>query len=159
MSQRDGVRFSEAEKAGEFGMGFLVIAREIRRLADQTASATLDIDETVQRMQSAVSTGLMEVDRFSDEMRWGVRTVASAGTTLAEIIDRGNRSTESFKLVSESMQAQSEGAAQISEAMTSLTSNAQQTMQSVQESGRAAADLQSAIGVLEVAVSQFKLRE
>src|SRR5262249_28339799 len=35
----------EAEKAGEYGSGFLVIAREIRRLADQTASATLDIEQ------------------------------------------------------------------------------------------------------------------
>lgn len=94
------------------------------------------------------------------------RTLVPAGglsshatVTLTEIIDRVNRSTESFKQVSESMQAQSEGAEQISEAMTSLMSNAQQTMHSVQESGRAAADLQSAIGVLRVAVSQFKLRE
>ncbi|MBL8875503.1 MAG: methyl-accepting chemotaxis protein [Phycisphaerae bacterium] len=149
----------EAEKAGEFGMGFLVIAREIRRLADQTASATLDIDETVKQMQSAVSTGVMEMDRFSDEVRRGVRVVASAGTTLTEIIDRVNRSTESFRQVSESMQAQSEGAEQISQAMTSLTSNAHQTMQSVQESGRAAADLQSAIGVLRVAVAKFQLRD
>ena len=34
----------EAEKAGEVGAGFAVLAREIRRLADQTAMATLDIE-------------------------------------------------------------------------------------------------------------------
>ncbi|NEQ26183.1 MAG: methyl-accepting chemotaxis protein, partial [Microcoleus sp. SIO2G3] len=33
----------EAEKAREYGLGFAVVAREIRRLADQTAVATLDI--------------------------------------------------------------------------------------------------------------------
>ena len=38
----------EAEKAGEYGRGFLVVAREIRRLADQTAVATLDIETMVQ---------------------------------------------------------------------------------------------------------------
>jgi len=45
----------EAEKAGESGRGFLVVAREIRRLADQTAVATLDIEQMVRHMQSAVS--------------------------------------------------------------------------------------------------------
>ena len=38
----------EAEKAGEYGLGFLVVAREIRRLADQTAVATLDIERNGQ---------------------------------------------------------------------------------------------------------------
>lgn len=149
----------EAEKAGEFGSGFLVIAREIRRLADQTASATLDIEQMVQQMQAAVSSGVMEMDRFSDQVRRGVRDVASAGAQLTEIIDRVNRSTESFKQVNESMQAQSEGAEQISDAMTSLSDNARQTMQSVQEFGRASTDLQSAITVLRSAVAEFKLKE
>lgn len=148
----------EAEKAGEFGAGFLVIAREIRRLADQTAGATLDIEQMVQQMQGAVSSGVMEMDRFSDQVRRGVREVASAGTQLTEIIDRVNRSTDSFKQVNESMQAQSEGAEQISDAMVSLVGNANQTVQSVQEFSRAASDLQSAIGLLREAVSQFKLR-
>lgn len=149
----------EAEKAGEFGSGFLVIAREIRRLADQTASATLDIEQMVQQMQAAVSSGVMEMDRFSDQVRRGVRDVASAGSQLTEIIDRVNRSTESFKQVNESMQAQSEGAEQISDAMASLSANAHQTMQSVQEFGRASTDLQSAIAVLRSAVAAFKLKE
>lgn len=149
----------EAEKAGEFGAGFLVIAREIRRLADQTASATLDIEQMVQQMQASVSSGVMEMDRFSDQVRRGVREVASAGSQLAEIIDRVNQSTESFKQVNESTQAQSEGAQQISEAMTSLSANAHQTMQAVQEFSNASTDLQSAIALLRQAVAQFKLKE
>ena len=149
----------EAEKAGEFGSGFLVIAREIRRLADQTATATLDIEQMVQQMQAAVSSGVMEMDRFSDQVRRGVRDVSSAGSQLAEIIDRVNQSTESFKTVNESVQAQAEGAQQISEAMGSLSANAHQTMQSVQEFGRASTDLQTAIATLRAAVAQFKLKE
>jgi len=146
----------EAEKAGEFGSGFLVIAREIRRLADQTASATLDIEQMVKQMQGAVSAGVMEMDRFADQVRRGVHEVSSAGLQLTEIIDRVNKSTESFKLVNESMQSQSQGAQQISEAMTSLSGNAQQTMQSAKEFGAAATDLQGAISMLREAVGEFK---
>src|SRR4029077_20791792 len=41
----------EAEKAGEYGLGFAVVAMEIRRLADQTAVATYDIEKMVKEMQ------------------------------------------------------------------------------------------------------------
>ena len=47
----------EAEKAGEHGRGFAVVATEIRRLADQTAIASYDIEQLVKEMQSAVSAG------------------------------------------------------------------------------------------------------
>ena len=62
----------EAEKAGEYGLGFAVVAMEIRRLADQTAVATYDIERMVKEMQSAVAAGVMGMDKFSDEVRRGV---------------------------------------------------------------------------------------
>jgi len=148
----------EAEKAGGVGAGFHVIAGEIRRLADESAAATLDIEKMVEQMQGAVASGVHEMGRFTDQVRRGVRDVASAGSQLAGIIDRVNRSTESFAQVNESMRAQAEGADQISAAMSSLSGNARQTMESVQEFGRASGDLQSAIAVLREAVARFTLK-
>jgi len=149
----------EAEKAGEYGRGFLVIAREIRRLADQTAAATLDIEQMVQQMQSAVSAGVMEMDRFADQVRRGVHDVAAAAARLGEIIDRVNGSTEDFRVVNEGMQAQTAGAQQIREAMGHLTGNAAQAMESIEQFGHAAADLQGAIASLRDAVAKFTLGE
>src|SRR5207302_7586594 len=76
----------EAEKAGEYGLGFLVVAREIRRLADQTAVATLDIERMVKEMQSSVAAGVMEMDKFSDQVRQGVVEVGRIGDQLGQII-------------------------------------------------------------------------
>ncbi|WP_150768217.1 methyl-accepting chemotaxis protein, partial [Pseudomonas fluorescens] len=56
----------EAEKAGEYGRGFAVVATEVRRLADQTAVATYDIEQMVREIQSAVSAGVMGMDKFSE---------------------------------------------------------------------------------------------
>jgi len=58
----------EAEKAGESGRGFRIVAQEIRRLADQTAQATKDIERMVRDMQAAVAGGTMEMDRFRNEV-------------------------------------------------------------------------------------------
>ena len=57
----------EAEKAGEYGRGFAVVATQVRRLADQTAVATYDIEQMVREIQSAVSAGVMGMDKFSEE--------------------------------------------------------------------------------------------
>ncbi|MBO5391799.1 MAG: methyl-accepting chemotaxis protein, partial [Pseudomonas sp.] len=62
----------EAEKAGEYGRGFAVVATEVRRLADQTAVATYDIEQMVREIQSAVSAGVMGMDKFSEEVRRGM---------------------------------------------------------------------------------------
>ena len=45
----------EAEKAGKYGAGFAVVALEIRRLADQTAVATLEIEEMIRKCKNAVN--------------------------------------------------------------------------------------------------------
>src|SRR5206468_470610 len=86
----------EAEKAGEYGLGFLVLAREIRRLADQTAVATLDIDRMVREMHTAVSAGVMEMDKFSEEVRRGVTGVGQIGGDLGRIITRVGSLSERF---------------------------------------------------------------
>ena len=53
----------EAEKAGESGRGFLVVALRFAALADQTAVATLDIENIVRLMQDAVAAGVMQMDK------------------------------------------------------------------------------------------------
>lgn len=147
----------EAEKAGELGLGFLVLAREIRRLADQTAVATLDIEHMVREMQTAVTAGVMEMDRFSEEVRTGVRTVGEIGGQLGTIIGQVKVLSGRFEVVNDGMRSQSEGARQIDQAMIHLTEVARQTTGSLREFKVATERLQLAIGTLREGVSVFKV--
>lgn len=148
----------EAEKAGEYGQGFLVVAREIRRLADQTGAATLDIEQMVQQMQSSVSTGVMEMDRFADQVRHVVANVGQISSQMGEILENVNSNSASFKQVNEGMRSQSLGAQQISEAMGQLTTDAQRTSAAVREYGQAAEQLHDAVAKLRSSISSFRLR-
>jgi methyl-accepting chemotaxis protein WspA len=147
----------EAEKAGEYGLGFAVVAMEIRRLADQTAVATYDIEKMVKEMHSAVAAGVMGMDKFSDEVRRGVAEVRQVGTHLAQIIHQVQTLTPRFQTVNEGMHAQAAGAEQISETLVQLSEAAQQTAESLRQSNLAIEQLNGAARGLQARVARFKL--
>ncbi len=147
----------EAEKAGEYGVGFAVVATEIRRLADQTAVATWDIEQMVKEMQSAVSAGVMGMEKFSTEVKQGVDDVRRVGAQLAHIIEQVENLMPRFEEVHEGMQSQSKGAHQISEAMVQLSESSQQTAESLRQSNGAIGQLNEAARRLQEGVSHFKV--
>jgi methyl-accepting chemotaxis protein WspA len=147
----------EAEKAGEYGRGFSVVAREISRLADQTAAATQDIEVVVKEMQSSVSTGVMEMDKFSEEVRRRVEDVNTIGDQLGGMIDCVRALGPEFEAAREGMNAQNQGAQQISEATLQLSQTADQTRESLTEFKDAAEQLNAAVQGLQGQVSRFRL--
>jgi methyl-accepting chemotaxis protein WspA len=147
----------EAEKAGDAGRGFAVVATEIRRLADQTAIATYDIEQTVKEIQSAVAAGVMGMDKFSEEVRRGMQEVRQVGEQLTQIIRQVQTLAPRFVAVNEGMQAQATGAEQISDALTQLTESSQQTVQSLRQSNEVIGGLNQVANALRGAVSRFRL--
>ena len=147
----------EAEKAGEHGRGFAVVATEIRRLADQTAVATYDIEQMVKHIQSAVAAGVMGMDKFSEEVRRGMQEVQQVGGQLAQIIQQVQALAPRVESVNEGMQAQATGAEQISYALQQLTEAAQQTVESLSQSTHAIGDLDEVSSGLRNGVLRFKL--
>ncbi|MCW5977692.1 MAG: methyl-accepting chemotaxis protein [Bryobacteraceae bacterium] len=147
----------EAEKAGEYGKGFSVVAREISRLADQTAVATQDIENVVKEMQSSVSGGVMEMDKFSEEVRRRVEDVSKIAGQLGLIIDRVRELGPEFESTKDGMNAQTSAAQQISEAMSQLSMTADQTRESLREFKQATEQLNAAVQGLQGQVSRFRI--
>lgn len=147
----------EAEKAGEYGRGFAVVSSEIRRLADQTAVATYDIEQMVRDIQSAVSASVMGMDKFSEEVRRGRHDVQEIGSKLSDVIGEVQALAPQFETVSEGMQAQATGAEQISEALVQLTDATQQTVESLRQSTTAIDELQQVSGNLHGSIARFRL--
>ncbi len=146
----------EAEKAGEHGLGFSVVAREIRRLADQTAIATLDIETIVRDMQQSVTSGVMEMDRFGQQVRGGVTEVTRLGEQLSLIIESVEAIQPRFVSAHEGMQAQAAGATQIKEAMSQLRHIAESADGSSQLLSDSADKLLKAIDALRAEIIRFK---
>lgn len=149
----------ESEKAGESGRGFLVVAREIRRLADETEAATYDIAASVRKMQTTVAAGVDEMERFAEQVRAGVGAVTSVSGDLGSVTEEVRALTAQFGSVDEGMAHQQDGARQISASMGTLRDGARQTLESLREFARATTHLQTAVGTLRDQVNQFRIHE
>jgi methyl-accepting chemotaxis protein WspA len=148
----------EAEKAGEYGRGFTVVAREIRRLADQTAVATLDIEQMVKEMQSAVSAGVMEMDKFIQDVQHSAEDVERISSQLNRIIEQVQALSPRFEEVNLAMGHQSEHARDINTAMLNLSDEMRQTTESLRESFLAIGQLNEAAGGLQEEMSRFRVK-
>ncbi|XVO88630.1 methyl-accepting chemotaxis protein [Pseudomonas palleroniana] len=147
----------EAEKAGEYGRGFAVVATEVRRLADQTAVATYDIEQMVREIQSAVSAGVMGMDKFSEEVRRGMFEVQQVGEQLSQIIHQVQALAPRVLMVNEGMQAQATGAEQINHALVQLGDASSQTVESLRQASFAIDELSQVAVGLRSGVSRFKV--
>ena len=148
----------EAEKAGEYGLGFSVVANEIRRLADQTAVATYDIENMVKEMRSSVAAGVMGMDKFAEDVRRGVEEVQQVGVQLAQIIQQVQTLAPRFQTVNDGVQSQVTGAQEISETLVRLGESAQKTAESLRHSNAAIEQLHEAARGLHANVQGFKLK-
>ncbi|QYF93936.1 CHASE3 domain-containing protein [Massilia sp. PAMC28688] len=147
----------EAEKAGDAGRGFSVVATEIRRLADQTSVSTWDIEQMLREMQSAVSASVMGMDKFSEEIRRSVGEVRQVGEQLSGVMDQVQKLAPEFDLVLQGMQSQASGAAQIADTMTQLNDTTHQSVDSLKATSEAVHQLQFAASGLHTSVASFSL--
>ncbi len=147
----------EAEKAGEYGTGFAVVATEIRRLADQTAVATYDIEQMVQGVQSAVSSAVMAIDKFAEDVRVSVTDIREGSERIEGVIEHVQVLRPQVATISEGIEAQSLGAKQISDATSQLNEAAQQSAQSISQMSMTIEQLQQAAMGLQEAISRFKI--
>jgi methyl-accepting chemotaxis protein WspA len=149
----------EAEKAGDYGLGFAVLAREIRRLADQTAQATLDIEQMVDEMQDSVTTGVREMDQFTQQVQVSVADTETISDQFNQIIAQIQNLIPAFDLVYEGMRSQSAGAKEIRDSMAVLKESVRISAAALEESALVTVSLETAINTLEEGVNSFTLKK
>lgn len=142
----------EAEKAGDYGAGFVVVAKEVRLLADSSSTASQEIQEMVKEIQLSVAQGVMEMDKFSYQVQQHIELVNRISQQIAEVIEQVQSLTPQFEQVNHSIEAQFEGAQQISVAISQLSQASQQTVASLQDTNQALEQLNDTTQVLQSVV-------
>jgi methyl-accepting chemotaxis protein len=75
----------EAARAGEQGRGFAVVADEVRKLAERTASATTEIRTTVDSVRVGTTAAVTEMTNSRDRVLAGVDRIRYTGEAMGNI--------------------------------------------------------------------------
>ena len=133
----------EAARAGEQGRGFAVVASEVRSLAGRSAAASKEIKGLITASVERVEQGTTLVDQ--------------AGSTMTEVVSAIKRVTDLMGEISAASHEQSQGVAQVGEAVTQMDQVTQQNAALVEEMAAAAISLKSQAQELVSTVAVFKL--
>ena len=133
----------EAARAGEDGRGFAVVAGEVRSLAQRSAQAAREIKALI-----AAS---------ADKVESGAKLVVGAGAAMNEIVGSVQRVTQIIGEITGAATAQSDGIAQVNQAVSQLDQMTQQNAALVEESAAAGESLRDQAKALVEVVAEFKL--
>ena len=121
----------EAARAGEQGRGFAVVADEVRKLAERTATSTQEIASTIETMRSTACAATSGMESVVSEVKRGVESAREASNAIRKI---GAGSRQSLEMVNEITSAIHEQAS----AMTSIAQQVERIAQMSEESSAAA---------------------
>jgi len=133
----------EAARAGEQGRGFAVVAGEVRNLAQRSAEAAKEIKRLIGDSVERVEQGTVQVDE--------------AGQRMTEIVGSIRQVTDIMGEISAASTEQSDGVAQVGNAVTQMDQATQQNAALVEESAAAASSLKTQAQQLVDAVAIFRL--
>ncbi|HEX7655336.1 MAG TPA: methyl-accepting chemotaxis protein, partial [Verrucomicrobiae bacterium] len=131
----------EAARAGESGMGFAVVAEEVRNLAQRSATAAR---ETAAKIEGAIS-----------KTTQGVEISQKVATTLNEIFTKARQVDELASEVAHASGEQTQGITQINKAVGQMDKITQSNAASAEESAAAAEELNAQAELMKQAVQEL----
>ena len=127
----------EAARAGEQGRGFAVVAAEIRKLADQSKTATERIDALTREVQRASDESVMAMIEGSRNVDENASHAAQTGQAIAEIIETLQHTVESMQEIALAAKQQSHSIEQVTQSITGVNAAMRDTVSATSQTQEA----------------------
>ena len=110
----------EASKAGEYGKGFIIVAQEIKSLAEQSKQATKQVRSILNDIQRSNTAAVMAAERGSKAVESTVKQSANTGNSIQELASSITESSQAVIQIAASSQQQLVGMDQVALAMSNI---------------------------------------
>ena len=146
----------EAARAGEQGRGFAVVADEVRKLAERTSAATIEIEQMITGIQSDTVEVVGVMDAALPQVAAGVQAAEGAAESLRRIKDGAQTTLQRIREVADSTQEQSIASNSIAQKVEEIASMVEETSASMHSTAETAEELEKIAGELTQMVSRFR---
>jgi methyl-accepting chemotaxis protein len=147
----------EAARAGEQGRGFAVVAAEIRKLADQSKTATERIDSLTHEVQRASDESVMAMIEGSRNVDDNASHAAQTGQAIAEIIETLQHTVDSMQEIALAAKQQSHGIEQVTQSITSINAAMRDTVSATGQTQEATSRLNDLALGLKRLVAAYRI--
>jgi methyl-accepting chemotaxis protein len=147
----------EAAKAGEYGKGFTVVAKEIRNHAEQSKQATSRVRSILIDTQKATSSAVMVAERGTKLAEEGAQLSGESGDAIRTVMRGIGETAQSMLQISASTREQLIGLDQVTTAIHHIRTASEQNAESIHQVELTARNLQELGSRLQQFVERYQL--
>lgn len=147
----------EAARAGEEGRGFAVVAEEVRSLAQQSATATSEIEQLVEEIQAQTNEVVIAMESGTEQVVSGTRLVEETRQKLSQITAVSVQINRLVKEISQATTIQTQSSAAVSQTMQQVAAIANDTSKQSEAVAESFHQLVQVADELQISVAQFKV--
>lgn len=146
----------EAARAGDQGRGFAVVADEVRTLASRTQTATEEINEMIDKLQSGSQKAVAAMNKNIESAKLTVEQTQLADTSLSNIVQAVQTISDMNTQIASAAEGQKSVAESVDQSVSRINSTSQQTAESANNTAEISVRLSALARDLQGMVGQFK---